>query len=157
MTGCFGTKVLAGDHVREKNISRMMTVTWRIVRREFASECASESSVGDAQSTEELYDKGAGVTEVITVVADLKAKPGKEEELRKAALALIEPTRKEQGCIQYDLHVHLTDAGRVVFYENWATVKDLDRHGQSPHLKAFGAMAPDLVESRNVERFRRIA
>ena len=97
------------------------------------------------------------MTDVVTVVADLKAKPGKEEALRNAALALIEPTRKEQGCIQYDLHVHLTDPGRVVFYENWATVEDLNRHGASPHLKAFGAIAPDLVESRSVERFRRIA
>jgi quinol monooxygenase YgiN len=102
-------------------------------------------------------NKGAIVTNVITVVADLKAKPGKEEALRTAALALIEPTRKEQGCIQYDLHVHLTDPGRVVFYENWATVEDLNRHGQSEHLKAFGAMASDLVEFRNVERFQRIA
>jgi quinol monooxygenase YgiN len=105
----------------------------------------------------DVYNEGTIMSDVITVVADLKAKPGKEEALRNAALALVEPTRKEQGCIQYDLHAHLTDPGRVVFYENWATVEDLNRHGQSPHLKAFGAMAADLVESRSVERFRRIA
>jgi quinol monooxygenase YgiN len=30
----------------------------------------------------------------------MKAKPGKEEDLRGAVLALIEPTRREDGCAQ---------------------------------------------------------
>jgi len=96
-------------------------------------------------------------TDLITVVALMKAKPGKEAELRAAALALVEPTRNEKGCVQYDLHVHLTDPGSIVFYENWATAEDLDRHGEAPHLVAFRAIVGDLTESRNVERFRRIA
>jgi quinol monooxygenase YgiN len=94
---------------------------------------------------------------VITVVAEMKAKPGKEADLRAAALALVAPTRKEQGCMQYDLHVHVTDPGRVIFYENWSTVEDLDRHGASAHLTAFRAAAPEFMESAQVERYRRIA
>jgi quinol monooxygenase YgiN len=94
---------------------------------------------------------------IITVVAVMKAKPGQEEKLRSAALALVEPTRREEGCIQYDLHAHLTDPGSLVFYENWTSVEHLDRHGVSPHLTAFRAIAPDLVESARVERYRRIA
>jgi quinol monooxygenase YgiN len=96
-------------------------------------------------------------TDLITVVAVMKAKPGKEDALRAAALALVEPTRKEEGCVQYDLHVHLVDPAWLVFYENWTSVEDLDRHGTSPHLTAFRAIAPDLVETSRVERYRRIA
>lgn len=96
-------------------------------------------------------------SEIITVVAIMKAKPGKEEELRSAALALVEPTRQEQGCIQYDLHVHLSDPASLVFFENWTSAADLDRHGASAHLQAFRAIAPDLLESSRVERYRRIA
>ena len=61
------------------------------------------------------------MAQVLTVVAELQAKPGKEEDLRRAVLALIEPTRQEDGCVQYDLHVHTSDPGRFVFYENWTS------------------------------------
>jgi quinol monooxygenase YgiN len=97
------------------------------------------------------------VPDLITVVAVMHAKPGKEDELRRAALALVDPTRKEQGCVQYDLHVHLVDSAWIIFYENWASIEDLERHGASPHLSAFRAIAPGLVESARVERYRRIA
>jgi quinol monooxygenase YgiN len=94
---------------------------------------------------------------LVTVVAVMRAKPGKEADLRAAALALIEPTRQEKGCVQYDLHAHLTDPASIVFVENWESAEDLDRHGQAGHLVAFRALVPDLVESRSVERYRRIA
>ena len=98
------------------------------------------------------------MTDLLTVVAEMKAKPGKEAELRAAALALIGPTRKEEGCVQYDLHVHLADPGRLVFYENWTSAEHLERHAASPHLQAFRALAADLLEGPSrVERYRRIA
>jgi len=95
--------------------------------------------------------------DLITVVAVMQAKPGKEDELRAAALALVEPTRQEEGCVQYDLHVHLVDPAWLVLYENWTSVEHLDRHGASPHLTAFRAIAGDLIETSRVERYRRIA
>ncbi len=73
------------------------------------------------------------------------AKPGQEEQLEQRLLALIEPTRKEPGCVQYDLHRHLTEPGRFVFYEKWESEEILNRHLQSPHLKAFAADAPGLL------------
>jgi quinol monooxygenase YgiN len=85
------------------------------------------------------------MAELLTVVAEMAAKPGKEDDLRRALTALIEPTRKEEGCVQYDLHVATDSPGRFVFYENWTSRELLDRHLASPHLKAFGAMAGDLL------------
>ena len=98
------------------------------------------------------------MTNLLTVVAEMKAKPGKEETLKTALLALIEPTRKEEGCVQYDLHVHTTDPGRFVFYENWSSEETLARHAASEHLKHFGTTRGDLLEGpARVERFQRIA
>ena len=98
------------------------------------------------------------MTTLLTVVAEMKAKPGKEEALRHALLALVEPTRKEAGCVQYDLHVHTTDPGRFVFYENWSSEDHLARHSQSEHLKHFGTLRGELLEAPpSVERFKRIA
>lgn len=98
------------------------------------------------------------MAELLTVVAEMKAKPGKELELQSAALALVEPTRKEDGCVQYDLHVHTNDPGRIVFYENWTSAEHLARHAASAHLEAFRAHAKDLLEQPGrVETYRRIA
>jgi len=88
----------------------------------------------------------------------MKAKPGKEEDLRHAVLALIEPTRRENGCAQYDLHVHTGDPGRFLFYENWASPEHLERHAASAHLRAFEKIVGELLaEPMCVATYRRIA
>ncbi|MFB3829234.1 MAG: putative quinol monooxygenase [Bryobacteraceae bacterium] len=95
---------------------------------------------------------------MLTVVAEMQAKPGKEEALKQQLLALIEPTRKEEGCVQYDLHVGTDSAGQFVFYENWTSRELLDRHLASPHLRAFLAVAGGLlVEPPRIATYNRIA
>jgi quinol monooxygenase YgiN len=97
------------------------------------------------------------MAQLLSVVAELHAKTGKEEDLRRALLALIEPTRREEGCVQYDLHVHTNDPGRFVFYENWVSREHLDRHLASEHLTRFRALADDLLsEAPRVETYSRI-
>ena len=101
---------------------------------------------------------GFNMAELLTVVAEVKAKPGKEEELRATLLELIGPTRREEGCVQYDLHVHTKDPGRFVFYENWTSQDALARHAASPHLKVLGEKLVDLaVGPARVETYSRIA
>ena len=73
----------------------------------------------------------------ITVVATFQAKPGKEAELKKALLTLIAPTRKENGCINYDLHQSPEDAGKFLFHENWTAKAALDAHLQSAHVQVL--------------------
>lgn len=98
------------------------------------------------------------MAQLLSVVAQLKARPGKEDDLRGMLLTLIEPTRAEDGCVQYDLHVHATDPGRFVFYENWTSREHLDRHLTSPHLTVAVAAAGDLLaEPPSIETYWRIA
>ncbi len=75
--------------------------------------------------------------EKLTVVAKFKAKPGMEQKVKEELLALVEPTRTEPGCLNYDLHQALDDQGLFVFYENWLSKQDLDKHLQMPYMQAF--------------------
>jgi quinol monooxygenase YgiN len=86
------------------------------------------------------------MAEHLTVIAYLTAKPGKEAEARKNIMALIAPTRKEKGCINYDLHELHGDATKFMFYENWESAEDLGAHAQSKHLVAFREKAPKFLE-----------
>jgi len=81
----------------------------------------------------------------LTVVATIKAKPGKEAELRKTLQSLLAPTRKENGCLNYDLHTSLDDPRLFIFHENWTSKAHLDVHLKSPHIQAFIAKAPELL------------
>jgi quinol monooxygenase YgiN len=98
------------------------------------------------------------MSQLLTVVAEFRAKPGKEEDLRRVTLALVEPTRQEDGCVQYDLHVSTQHAGRFVFYENWVSREHLDRHAASAHIREFRTAVADLLaDPPRVETYWRIA
>jgi len=73
----------------------------------------------------------------LTVVATFQARPGKESELRTALVGLVAPTRKESGCINYDLHISTDSPGRFLFHENWTGKAALDAHMQTPHIQAL--------------------
>jgi len=73
----------------------------------------------------------------VTVVATFRARPGKEAELRAALMGLLAPTRKEAGCVNYDLHQSPEDSAKFLFHENWTNKAALDAHLQSAHVKAL--------------------
>ncbi|HEY5297234.1 MAG TPA: putative quinol monooxygenase [Verrucomicrobiae bacterium] len=74
-------------------------------------------------------------TKPVTLVVTFQARSGKESELRQTLLGLLAPTRKEAGCINYDLHVAPDDPSKFLFYENWTSKAHLDAHGQTPHIQ----------------------
>ena len=82
----------------------------------------------------------------LTVFAEFQAKPGREEELVGLLKGLLEPTRKEHGCLQYDLHRDNDKPGHFLFFENWTSMALLQAHLGSPHLTAFQARAADLLD-----------
>ena len=95
---------------------------------------------------------------VVTVVAEMVAQPGKEEDLKRQLLILTVETRKEEGCIQYDLHQSTDNPGRFVFYENWTSAETLDKHSKSAHILAFRAIRDGiLAQPGRVLTYYRIA
>jgi len=82
---------------------------------------------------------------LLTVIAEFWARPASEEALRALLMGLVAPSRKEPGCVQYDLHVDNKEAGHFLFYENWRSQAALDEHVATPHFKDFQARAASLV------------
>ena len=84
--------------------------------------------------------------ELLSVVATMRAKEGKEQELRELLESLIEPTRAEDGCHTYALHQGAQDPSVFVFYENWTSQDHLDAHLSTPHLQAALPRIPELLD-----------
>ena len=81
-----------------------------------------------------------------TLIAFLKGKPEKRDELLSVLRAFVKPTRAEAGCVEYHLHVSDADPNLFFFYENWRTRKDLDEHLEMSYLKSFFDRRMDLLE-----------
>src|SRR5215218_7688915 len=73
----------------------------------------------------------------LTVIATFEAKPRKADELRSVLTRLLEPTRKEAGCLNYDLHQLAENPAKFLFHENWTSKAHLEAHLQSAHIKAL--------------------
>ena len=100
------------------------------------------------------------MSENVYGTAQFKAKPGKEAELFAALASLVEPSRKEEGCLQYTLTKRLLTpyaegvSENIVFHEIWANMACFEAHCEQPGIKAFFekyCLAEDgLAESWNV-------
>jgi quinol monooxygenase YgiN len=83
---------------------------------------------------------------MLVVIAKIKAKAGKERELAEVLGKFPAPTRREAGCIQYDLHVDRDDPSSFVFYERWADEAALAAHLKTPHITAGFAAMDALID-----------
>jgi len=92
----------------------------------------------------------------LTIVAKITANAGHEAKVRAALEALIAPTRAEEGCLQYDLHVDNDAPGVFLFFENWTSRDTWQAHMQSPHVKANGPATEGAVQSVELHEMTKV-
>ncbi|APA85146.1 antibiotic biosynthesis monooxygenase [Paraburkholderia sprentiae WSM5005] len=93
----------------------------------------------------------------IAVVAISVAKPGHEESLREALEGIVEPTRNEEGVLQYDLHRDVQEPRRFVFVERWESQDALAAHAKSAHIQTYKKAAADWIEHAEIRVVSKIA
>ncbi len=70
-------------------------------------------------------------------------KPGTSTPFEKAFAECIPLTRKETGCIAYDLNRSYEEPTKYINYERWASVAALDAHLRASHtVKLLTTIAP---------------
>lgn len=90
----------------------------------------------------------------IHVVVALYAKAGREDSLRRDLIEVVAPSRREEGCLGYDLFVDVNDPRRFVFAERWASAKAQNKHHtQSEHIRHFQEKGAANVESTELACF----
>lgn len=81
-----------------------------------------------------------------SIIAEVRAKPGKEAELRAATLPLIAQVRSDPKNLVYFLQEDRERPGHFVFYEVFATKDDFEAHNAMPYVKDWFAKLPALAE-----------
>jgi quinol monooxygenase YgiN len=86
----------------------------------------------------------------VTLVVILRPKTGQETLLEAELHALVGPTRREEGCITYDLHRAIEPPNAFLLHEVWATREDHRLHTKTPHFLRWDARKGALLASREV-------
>ena len=81
----------------------------------------------------------------LTIVANIKANEDKIELVKAELLKLIEITRTEAGCLNYDLHQDNDNPAHFMFYENWETRELWQAHMGNQHLQDYMAATEGAV------------
>jgi quinol monooxygenase YgiN len=94
----------------------------------------------------------------VTVLALVRAREGMEERVLQELLALVAPSRREEACIEYNLHRSQDDKTVFMFYENWTSREALDEHLSMPYMDAFDeAVEGMLAEEIEITLWEKIS
>jgi quinol monooxygenase YgiN len=81
----------------------------------------------------------------LRVVARVKARSNKVNELLSILSSLVEPTRKEPGCICYELLQNNEDPTDFTLIEEWQNNTALESHFATKHFKESLSKMPNLI------------
>ncbi len=95
--------------------------------------------------------------DAVTVAVILKSRDGQAFLLEAELRALIAPTRKEEGCIRYDLHKSLEGPAAFLLHEIWETRAHHTAHTKTDHFLRWNARKDALLASREVGFWKQIA
>ena len=95
--------------------------------------------------------------DAVTLVVLLRAKEGQAPLLEAEIRALIAPTRREEGCLTYDLHRSVDTPGAFLLHEVWATRDDHRLHTKTPHFLRWDARKDALLANRDATFWQQLA
>jgi quinol monooxygenase YgiN len=105
--------------------------------------------------------RGAKITKLpkgaLTLVVLLRAKEGQDLLLEAELRALVGPTRKEEGCLQYDLHRAADQRGTYLFHEVWESREHHAAHTRTSHFLRWNARKDSLLASKESAFWQQIA
>jgi quinol monooxygenase YgiN len=93
----------------------------------------------------------------VTLAVILRPREGQDMMLEAELRALIGPTRKEEGCLRYDLHRSIEGPGAFLLHEIWESRECHTAHTKTDHFVRWNARKDALLASREVGFWKQIA
>jgi quinol monooxygenase YgiN len=74
---------------------------------------------------------------MVVLAVTWTARAGRENEVATVFSRLTEESRKESGCLMYQVHRHRTEPRRFFVYEQYEDDAALEAHRTAPHFLQF--------------------
>jgi len=87
----------------------------------------------------------------LTIIANIYVNEGKIDFVKNELLKLIAVTREEEGCINYDLHLNNDDPSHFMFFENWQSHEDWQKHMDTAHIKHYAEAVEGVVKRQTFQ------
>jgi quinol monooxygenase YgiN len=94
--------------------------------------------------------------EAVTLIVQLRPRDGQETLLEPELRALVGPTRKEDGCLVYDLHRSAEGPTAFLLHEVWASREAHSKHTNTQHFLRWNARKDALLASRDVTYWKQV-
>ena len=85
---------------------------------------------------------------MVVLAVTWMAKATREAEVAALFAKLTEASRKEPGCVMYQVHRHKTDSRRFFIYEQYKDDAALEAHRASPHFLQYAKKELPKVAER---------
>lgn len=86
----------------------------------------------------------------LTVI--VKAKAENHQEIKTLLYSLPEESKKEEACMEYDVHQSIDDENTFIINEKWESLDGLSLHNEQPYSKDFFASFDKLQEKPIIYR-----
>ena len=98
-------------------------------------------------------EKVADPKKPFTMVVLLTVKNDQGKLLEEAFRPAIKASRKEAGCLAYELNRDPADANRYFVYERWKSISALEYHMGTEHFKTLLSKASDVLAKAPEPKF----
>ncbi len=92
----------------------------------------------------------------VTLIVILRAREGQETLLEAELRALVSPSRREAGCLTYNLHRSIDAPVALLLHEVWASREAHTEHTQTRHFLRWNARKDSLLASREANFWKQI-
>jgi quinol monooxygenase YgiN len=86
----------------------------------------------------------------INLTVIIKSKSEYREELKMILKDLVENSKKETACVQYDLHQNIDDPNIFILHEVWKNKDGLDLHKEQSYSLKFNRTSQIFLEEKIV-------
>lgn len=81
----------------------------------------------------------------INITAIVKSNPDSTEETKNFLTEMAIHSKKEDACIQYDLHQDKENPTLFIFHEIWKSEGGLALHNTRPYIRGFAERASEIL------------
>ena len=94
--------------------------------------------------------------DAVALIVILRAREGQETLLEAELRALVGPSRREEGCLTYNLLRSIEPPGALLLHEVWASREAHSHHTNTRHFLRWNARKDSLLASRDVTYWKQV-
>lgn len=92
----------------------------------------------------------------LKIIAAIIVKPEYKNELLPIFEKTVNESRKEIGCVSYELHQDIKNPLKYIIIEIWKNQEAIDIHNASKHFQSFVAAIDGKVEDLKIDTLKKI-